>query len=443
MTYAELRKAYPTFEYNSYEIEDKGSTLHITYNFVMGEHSFSPTWEIPKKYEVDGYAKELIFSLGLVELISYWKTACPPTVIVNAGYLSDSQIAFWKKLYFKGLGEFFYTNGIDSNINDFMTIRSTGDKISDVNLNRSLAGCLIPVGGGKDSVVTMELLKPFKKDNSVFIINPRRASLGCVNIAGYENSLFAPKRTLDPHMIQLNSMGYLNGHTPFSALAAFSAVLAAYLNGKKYVPLSNESSANESTVIGLEVNHQYSKSFEFEADFRGYIEQNIPCGVEYFSLLRPYSEFQIGRFFAQQQDYFYMFKSCNVGSKTDIWCGACPKCLFVWLILSPFISHDMLCEIFGTDMLRDKNMLPTFDKLVGIAPEKPFECVGSIDEVNAAICLTIDTFGDELPLLFDYYVKKGLFDKYKDKMHSFNKFFDKRHFIPDKFSYTFDLMLKS
>ena len=67
-------------------------------------------------------------------------------------------------------------------------------------------------------------------------------------------------------MLQLNSEGYINGHTPFSAIVAFSSVLTAALNGQKYITLSNENSANESTVKDSKVNHQYSKSYEFELD---------------------------------------------------------------------------------------------------------------------------------------------------------------------------------
>lgn len=67
--------------------------------------------------------------------------------------------------------------------------------------------------------------------------------------------------------------------------------------------LSNESSANESTVKGSTVNHQYSKSFKFEEDFHRYEAEYLPGSAYYFSMLRPLSEFQIARFFAQQKQY--------------------------------------------------------------------------------------------------------------------------------------------
>ena len=190
-------------------------------------------------------------------------------------------------------------------------------------------------------------------------------------------------------MLELNQEGYLNGHTPFSALVAFSSLITAYLHNLKYIALSNEASANESTVAGSTVNHQYSKSFKFEQDFHNYEKEYIQSGIYYLSMLRPLSEFQIAEYFSRHPAYHEVFRSCNVGSKQDIWCGHCPKCLFVFLILSPFLSHSRLTEIFSTDMLEDRSMLEDFQKLTGLTEEKPFECVGSRDEVNAASCLPI------------------------------------------------------
>ena len=134
-------------------------------------------------------------------------------------------------------------------------------------------------------------------------------------------------------MLELNRQGYLNGHTPFSALVAFSGIIAARMHGLSMVALSNESSANESTVQGSTVNHQYSKSFKFEEDFHYYQNTYLRGSAYYFSLLRPLSEFQIARYFAGQKQYHGIFRSCNAGSRTDSWCGHCPKCLFVYLIL--------------------------------------------------------------------------------------------------------------
>ena len=244
---------------------------------------------------------------------------------------------------------------------------------------------------------------------------------------------------LDKKIIELNALGYLNGHTPFSAMAAFSSVLSAYVNGKKYVALSNESSANESTVEGTSVNHQYSKTFAFEKAFCDYIEKYVPCNVQYFSLLRPYSEFQIAHAFSKSEKYYDIFKSCNVGSKTDIWCGTCPKCLFVYIMMAPFIDKTRLSQIFGRDLFANESLIPTMDKLIGEAPEKPFECVGSRAEAQAALCLSVERYGADTPLLQSF-TSRGLYDKYKAHKHDFEDYFDSENLVPESFAYTFDIM---
>lgn len=447
-SYTKLRKDYPEFIYHGYQIKEEKERICLEYDFeIPGLSSFHPTWEFPKKdeenrkYADDSTFRNLAFSLGMVELISYWKIACPPKVIVEAGALTAEQILWWKDLYFNGLGEFYYTNGISENQEDFMEIVSAGQEISaDALSDRRLEGCLVPVGGGKDSAVTLSLLKGEKETNCCYIINPRGATLKTVERAGYgEAQMCCVKRTLDKNMLELNKQGYLNGHTPFSAIVAFSATIAAYMEGKKYIVLSNESSANESTVEGSTVNHQYSKSFRFEKAFHDYEAEYIGSGTYYFSMLRPLSEFQIAGYFAKCREFHDIFRSCNAGSKEDKWCGHCPKCLFVCLILSPFLSGEEIIRIFGRDMLNDPDMTEDFRKLTGMEKEKPFECVGSRDEVNAAISLTIDRMmGQEkdlkkLPGLFRYYVLNGLYRENDPASGRFFRYFDEENLLPERY----------
>jgi hypothetical protein len=272
---------------------------------------------------------------------------------------------------------------------------------------------LVPVGGGKDSCVTMEVLKMMEglsDDKTVvgsefvpFIINPRGATEKCCARAGFSHAqVIVMYRSTDPLLLEMNRRGFLNGHTPFSAMLAFYSTLAATLAGASYIVLSNESSANEATVAAASdtdgvykggVNHQYSKSFEFESDFREYAEKFLFGDIaeecshpEYFSLLRPLSEAHIAKIFSQHPQYFDVFKSCNVGSKTDSWCGHCAKCLFVYIILAPFLSPETLQKIFnGKNLLDDMSLQKEFDGLVGAVDVKPFECVGTVSEINWAL----------------------------------------------------------
>lgn len=445
MNYNELRETYKEFIYKSYNIEETEEKIRITYDFeIPGLSEFHPYWEFPKKPKQKEMAKDnpmfenMVFSLGMVELVSYWKITCAPKVRVQAGALDKEQIAWWKELYYHGLGEFYYTNGIEVDQENFMEIVSEGKALAKTwKAEESLSGCLVPIGGGKDSAVTLSLLKEQKDSNYCYIINPRGATIHTVEAGGYEKEkMIAVKRTLDKNMIELNKQGFLNGHTPFSAIVAFSATIAAYMNGLKYIVLSNESSANESTVAGSTVNHQYSKSFKFEQDFHNYEEKYIRSGTYYFSMLRPLSEFQIAKQFAKSVEYHDIFRSCNVGSKEDIWCGHCPKCLFVYFILSPFMEQERLKEIFGADMLNDMSMLETMEQLIGVSPEKPFECVGSRDEINTAICLAIEKIeqnGQSLPKLLAYYKEQGFYEKNKGNEKKYFDFYDKEHLLPEEF----------
>ena len=455
--FVELREKHPVFIYEKYEIIDQSDIITLKFYFHIGEEiHFTPTWEFAKKhidinYENEDIINKLAFNLGLVELISYWKCACSPQVIIRAGFIDEEQIKWWKNQYYLGLGEFFYTNGISTSEEDFMQVivEGTENSMSSVNClpnnenffhaDYGKVGCMIPVGGGKDSNVTLELLSDRKETNLCFMINHKEASERCAAIAGYaEEDILIVDRRLDKVLLELNKQGYLNGHTPFSAIVAFSSVLAAYLMDKQYVVLSNEASANESTVEGTEVNHQYSKSFKFESDFVNYEAQYIGSQVHYFSLLRPFSELQIAKHFALHEKYYNIFRSCNVGSKTDQWCGHCPKCLFVYIILSPFISLERLKEIFGSDMLNDESMLETFEKLIGILPEKPFECVGTCDEANTAICMTIDQMeasdqGMALPKLYEYYRNRGLYQSFRDRENPYINYYNEENQVPEEF----------
>lgn len=442
--YKLFRETYPEFIYQNYEIEETEDAIRLTFHFsVPGLADFAPEWTLPRPEKMvcgvrSGVFRRLVFSLGLVELCSYWKIACPKNVKVQCGRISGEQADWWKRQYLSGLGEFFYRNGIPADFDDFMTIESGGEDFTGPAAERyPLHGCLIPVGGGKDSIVTLTLLRDMREDSLCYVMNSRGATDNSALTAGYEREqIVGIKRTLDKNMLELNKRGYLNGHTPFSALVAFSGVLTAALYGKEYVVLSNESSANESTVQGSEVNHQYSKSFRFEADFDRYQRDYIGGGVRYFSLLRPWSEFQIAAYFSGLTAFHPVFRSCNAGSKTDSWCGKCAKCLFVALILTPFLSDEEIYKIFGREILEDEEMVPLLRELSGITPEKPFECVGSREEICAAMVLGIRNRkekGKRLPGLLRYFEATALYEQAAERGGNYLDYYQEENLLPEEF----------
>lgn len=412
--YAELRERYPEFLYEAFHHEWTAEGLRLWFDFRMGDVVFHPEALIEARPFLSRdvptqVLDRMVFDIGMIELISYWKCACPPTVKVLCGALTDEQTAFWRKLYWNGLGEFFYTNGISESQEGFLQVESEKWKVESVSaaanlstLHSPLSAYLVPIGGGKDSVVTLELLRRAGKTIRPLIMNPRGATRECARVAGFPlEEVLVIRRKIDPTLLDLNAKGYLNGHTPFSAMLAFYTRLASALSGIPNVALSNESSANESTVKGSYVNHQYSKSLEFEDDFRNYV--NEAASFNYFSFLRPLSELQIAMLFSRFTAYHDVFRSCNVGSKEDIWCGHCAKCLFAYIILSPFIAPERLNAIFGKSMLDDTTLDLEFRQLLGLAETKPFECVGTVSEVRQALQMAVEHwYKDRLPKLLEY-----------------------------------------
>ncbi len=401
--FIEFRKTYPKFVYQNYEVVALENCYQLTYDFVIpGLEEFHPSITIRSQNiqnKDEAYIDYLAFHIGLVELVSYWKCTCSPQVEIQAGYLSEKQCQWFLKLYYWGLGEFRYVNGIDCTMEDWMRITSSGTS-KEATVSFQGTGNLIAVGGGKDSAVSLELLK--EQDNTCFMINPKTPGIECMKVAGYTDYLTV-ERKLDKKLLALNDRGFLNGHTPFSALVAFVSYLCAYFMNRKYIVLSNEGSANEATVLGTNINHQYSKTYEFESDFAWYTTTYFHTDIHYFSLLRCLSELQIAMLFAHYPKYHSIFKSCNVGSKEVPWkwCCNCPKCLFVYIILSPFLTQKELVDIFGEDLYDKPSLLTTFLELLGYQETKPFECVGTYGEVRYAVQEAIK--GGKTGYLLTYY----------------------------------------
>ena len=239
----QFREQYPIFVYHGYETEVSSDLFKIQYHFeIEGLAEFHLEWlfKLDENYNFEDKTliDNLVFSLGLVELVSYWKATCSPKVVIKPHGISSEMIKWWKSLYFNGLGEFFYTNSIKTDLDSFMEIICDKDVILPSKNERALSGALVPVGGGKDSAVTLKVLNKLKEQIKPYIINGRGATqLTCEAAHYYDSDVVTVKRTIDKNLIDLNSKGFLNGHTPFSAIVAFSSILAAIFNSKEYVIL--------------------------------------------------------------------------------------------------------------------------------------------------------------------------------------------------------------
>lgn len=430
----ELREAYPNIIYDNYQIIDNTDNIEIIYNYsIPSLETFKPKIIIPKsiikRTDIDEYfLNYLVFHIGVIELISYYKSVCAKKIIIKCGYLNKDQINWFKKLYYNGLGEFLYRNNIDITMDDLVDFVIETEEEDFQKRTFESDGNLINIGGGKDSCVSLNILEN-ELNNACFLMNAKGPMIECAKVAGYsDENIYCIERIIDKEkIIKLNKMGFLNGHIPISSIIAFISYLVAYLSGKKYIVLSNEESANESYVKGKNINHQYSKSFEFESDFYSYTTTYFSNDIKYFSLLRPLKELQIAYIFSKLKKYHRVFKSCNLGSKGENWewCLNCSKCLFIYIILSPFLNEEELIEIFGENLLNKEALLNDFIGLIGDSINKPFECVGTYDEINYAINKTINKYFEahkSLPSLLQfYYNEHGLVPVDDSILNSYNR----------------------
>lgn len=401
----DLRRRYPLFRVEPWKLELHNKSLSVVFSYhIPPEIRFTSRFEFnfPQSLNLPepDVLTPFLSALCAVDALSYWKCCCSPKLEFEAAPLAN--VNWWQKLYYKGTSEFRFVNAIPASLEEFVRIEAEAP--THPAPSATLKGNLIPVGGGKDSVVTLDLLKSLSKESNVFILNPREASVETAELAGYPRSEHIhASRPIDPALLELNSRGYLNGHTPFSALLAFAAALAARCAGRANIILSNESSANEGNLPGFDVNHQYSKTFEFEQAAAKYLRDACCPQINYFSFLRPLNELQIAQRFAACPAQFTAFRSCNVGSKSNAWCGKCPKCLFVYILLAPFLSSEELISIFGRNLLEDPELKSMLFELTGQAGMKPLECVGTHEEVCAALDEIADQYQEDSPLLVREY----------------------------------------
>lgn len=412
MNYKVLRKKYPKFVFEKYswkisknklprpqkdgaarraslfQRQSRLNNLEIFFSFRITPDIFFQPKIIIENIDKKRLAKmgesvldNFVFHLGLIEIPSYWKATCSPKIEIKAGKLNSEQIKWWHNLMVDGMGQFFYENKIDWRKSDFLKIIAKKDGAKSILLPLKNK-YLVPIGGGRDGIVTLELLKKKKKEINAFLVNPTKAAKNVVKVARIKNPIIV-KRIIDKKLLELNKKGFLNGHTPFTSVLSFLAVFCGVLFDYKNIVFSLESSANEGNVkyLGKMINHQWAKSSEFEKRFKIYCKKYLAKNINYFSLLRQYSEVEISKIFLRYQKYFSIFSSCNAGIKLGKrWCGNCPKCLFVYATFYPFLDKKQLLKIFGKDIFENKKLLPVMKDLIGEERSKPFECVGTKKE---------------------------------------------------------------
>jgi len=319
-------------------------------------------------------------TLWLAAGVSYYKTCVPPRIVVQGAALAPDQRAFLQRLYVDGLGEFGVRNGIDvAGRIDFLNAPAGPGAPRLATAPPLPRRSAVLIGGGKDSLVSVEMLRAGGEPMTLFAVNPKKPILDCAQASGLP--LVKVTRLLDPLLFELNARGALNGHVPITAIVSFIAVAASFVHGFDAVILSNERSADQGNVVanGRQVNHQYSKTTAAERDIAEAIARHIHADLAYFSLLRPLSEAHIARLMARVDRYDSAFTSCNRAFQINPatpparWCCDCPKCRFSFLMLAESMGRARIERVFGKNMLDDASQIGGYEELAGLSGHKPWE----------------------------------------------------------------------
>ncbi len=392
---------YKQFIFEDYRYDPAVSTLSLQYRFDGGPRfeemlvfDFTSQDLSPAASKVLDRVFRLIF---LMSGVSYYKAYIPKALVCEAFPVDRPTAEFIQNFYEKGLAEFGFRNRISLRAHFEIGISASLPN-APIALALPRRTC-VPIGGGKDSIVTLECLKRGGEPLILFSLGDADPIRACIAAADLPS--IRVLRRLDSRLFELNEAGALNGHVPITGILSAIALAGAVMSGCDTIAMSNEHSASAPNleVDGIEVNHQFSKSLEFEEDFSQYVQNYISPCITYFSLLRPLSEIEIARRFSKHQEYFRIFRSCNAAfrqsraARGKEWCGNCPKCRFVFLALSPFIAKPELIGIFGGNLLSDETQRDGFAQLCGLHQHKPFECVGETVE-SAAVMSHLGTHPD-------------------------------------------------
>ena len=342
------------FSYDGFTIDP--SVGEVTCRYSTGGHEFTERYHFGPDGDWDSPAVHAaVRLLFLLAGVSYYKTTAATVIDLGSTASTADERDFLTRYYANGLGEFAYRNGID--LNDLTVIGPDAPLTSPPTYIPTPGRPLVPFGGGIDSIVTVHGLQVAAADATLCIVHPPGDHFAAIEDAAATTNLPIVRiaREIDPLVRRSEEFGFLNGHVPITAVITAAALVAAILDRRDAVVLSNEWSASVPNLLhaGHPVNHQWSKSLEFEQRFAQLVAATLGPHVAVFSYLRCRSELWVAQQFAGLSGFHKVFRSCNRAFHQDPaqrlarWCGVCDKCCFIDLILSPFMSADELRGVFG------------------------------------------------------------------------------------------------
>lgn len=392
-----------------------GGTVRLEFQFTCGETTFAPAVELAGLRPDEAAradtptARRLVRALAIVEAFSYWKAFCSPVIEVALPPADPAETAWWESFWPKAMGEFFYRNGIDFTVPCFLRIAArpgpalAGEPAGSATGSQASAPPLVMFSGGKDSLALAYAIR----DDAVpatdfFLYNPTEGQRSLAESLAGGGRIIEVRRQVLPELLVLNASGHPNGHTPYSAYLALAALLVGYLRGSPMVLAGNSRSDDEPNVgsyLGMPVNHQWTKSHEFEAALGAYRDRWLPGAPLYCSPLRPLLELQIIRSLAPHMGAYLKTASCNKTRGLG-WCRKCAKCAWVFLATSGLFGHDLAVSKAGGDLFADPELSGLYEAMAGLpgAGDKPFECTGTEEEVRSAI-QAAGQHGTHLPAL--------------------------------------------
>ena len=391
------------FRYDGFTIDPVRAVVECRY--ATETHHFTERFAFASGGDWDDPAVvAAVRILYLLAGVSYYKTSAAPVIDLGTLPTTDAERAFLRSFYVNGLAEFAHRNGLD-----LRGVRIEGPgagpgagPVPPIGYEPVPGRPLIPFGGGIDSIVTVEAIRAEHPDAALCVVEPPGARFAAIEDAAAVSGLPVTRieRTIDPLVRRSAELGFLNGHVPVTAIVTGAVVVAAVLDGRDAVVLSNEWSASVPTLVtdGFAVNHQWSKGEDFERAFGDLVLALLGPRLSVFSYLRPRSELWVAAQFAHLTQYHQAFRSCNrafrqdPAHRLDRWCGECDKCCFVDLVLAPFMDRVDLEAVFaGEEPLQNPANEARFRALLDLCAEaKPFECVGDTDECRSATVLAAE-----------------------------------------------------
>lgn len=404
--------SFTVFAIDGFDYADGIFTARYTLRGERGDAAFAETVDFSSALGERVPDDRLLGLLALTMSPSYYKAAAPPTIEIGFP-TADFEQQYLRDLIAGGLGEFAYRNDLPAALTPAVT-GPIGRRAARAGQWDAGRRPLVPVGGGKDSVVSIEALKRGGMTPMLFSVNEFDPIDRCIEVSGLES--VRVRRVVDKRLIAANAAGAHNGHVPVTAINSVIGLIVADAAGLGPVVLSNERSSNIGNVEwqGRDVNHQWSKSIHYETLLRTTLAGLGFDPDRYFSLLRRLSESEIADRFRVCPEYFRVFISCNrpfaidAGRRGATWCGHCPKCLFVWLLMAPRLGRKEVEEVFGRNLFEQSDNLAGFSDIVGLGVHKPFECVGEYYEAAESLLgVLADDEWQGLPLVEEFRTRRG------------------------------------